>query len=208
MRTLDMFPLGSVLFPFMPQQLRVFEDRYLLMLSRILRDEPSEYGVVLIERGQEVGGGEQRFSVGTVARIAQLESSEGFVGLLSHGGSRFLVTEWLEDDPHPRATVEVLPELVWAEELRPLRVAAESAVRRALALASEFSDQSWSATVELSDHPVESAWQLAAIAPLGSLDQVTLLSSTSMGQLLATLTDLATDVQDYLRSPWPGEEDD
>ncbi|MDQ1570131.1 MAG: uncharacterized protein QOF79_805, partial [Actinomycetota bacterium] len=67
--TLPMFPLGSVLFPYMPVVLSVFEDRYLVMLSRILQDEPSEFGVVLIERGQEVGGGEHRFTFGTVAQI-------------------------------------------------------------------------------------------------------------------------------------------
>lgn len=63
MADLPMCPLGSVLFPYLqlPLQLRVFEERYLVMLSRILVNEPAEFGVVLIERGQEVGGGEQRF---------------------------------------------------------------------------------------------------------------------------------------------------
>jgi Lon protease-like protein len=56
---LPMFPLGSVLFPHMPLPLRVFEERYLVMLSRILADDPAEFGVVLIERGQEVGGGDR-----------------------------------------------------------------------------------------------------------------------------------------------------
>ena len=36
MSTLAMFPLGSVLFPHMPLLLRVFEDRYLVMLSQLL----------------------------------------------------------------------------------------------------------------------------------------------------------------------------
>ncbi|MET0992013.1 MAG: LON peptidase substrate-binding domain-containing protein [Lacisediminihabitans sp.] len=190
MTELAMFPLGSVLFPHMPVLLRVFEDRYLIMLSRILKSEPAEFGVVLIERGQEVGGGEHRFPIGTVAQIAQLETTDALVGLVAEGDRRVEVVEWLEDDPFPRADIRVLDELIWAEELRPLRERAEQTVRRALAQASVFTDQAWSATVELSDQPVAAAWQLAAIAPLGPLDQVTLLRSTSMRQLLDTVIEL------------------
>jgi Lon protease-like protein len=51
MTTLPMFPLASVLFPAMPVALRVFEDRYMVMLSRVLQREPAEFGIVLIERG-------------------------------------------------------------------------------------------------------------------------------------------------------------
>jgi Lon protease-like protein len=187
---LAMFPLGSVLFPHMPVLLRVFEDRYLIMLSRILGSEPAEFGVVLIERGQEVGGGEHRFAIGTVARIAQLETTDALVGLVAEGERRIEVVSWLDDDPFPRADIRVLDELIWEEELRPLWTRAEQTVRRALAVASEYTDQAWSATVELSDQPVAAAWQLAAIAPLGPLDQVTLLRSTSMRQLLDAVIEL------------------
>ena len=112
-----MFPLGSVLFPSMPLALRVFEERYLAMLASVLQEEPSEFGVVLIERGQEVGGGEHRFDVGTVARIAQLESAEGFIALIAHGTRRFRVVEWLPDDPYPRALVTEIDELDWDDSL-------------------------------------------------------------------------------------------
>ena len=54
---LPLFPLSSVLLPHMPLPLRIFEDRYLVMLARVLQEEPSEFGQVLIERGQESGGG-------------------------------------------------------------------------------------------------------------------------------------------------------
>ena len=38
------------------------------MLSTLLQSDNAEFGVVLIERGQEVGGGEQRFGIGTVGK--------------------------------------------------------------------------------------------------------------------------------------------
>jgi Lon protease-like protein len=207
MTELAMFPLGSVLFPHMPVLLRVFEDRYLIMLSRILKEEPAEFGIVLIERGQEVGGGEQRFAVGTVARIAQLETTPELVGLVAEGDRRIEVVEWLEDDPYPRATIRVLDDLVWDDALAPLRERAEQTVRRVLAVASEYSDQQWSATVELADDPVAAAWQLAAIAPLGPMDQVQLLRSPTMGALLGSLIDLTLAAEEMLRDTFDDDAD-
>jgi uncharacterized protein len=203
-----MFPLGSVLFPHMPLQLRVFEERYIVMLSRILQTEPSEFGVVLIERGQEVGGGERRFGVGTIAQVTQLEGAEGFVGLIAEGSRRIEVIEWLDDDPHPQARVRELPELEWSDELLPLRLEAEQTVRRALAVASEFVDQQWAADVEVSDDPVAAAWQLAAIAPLAEIDQIALLASPTMDALLKELITMTTAAEEMLRMTWPDDLDE
>lgn len=198
-----MFPLGSVLFPHMPVALRVFEDRYLVMLAQILQDEPAEFAIVLIERGQEVGGGEQRFSHGTVAQITQLEAGEEMVGLVALGERRIEIVSWLEEDPFPRAIVREVPELEWTDDLQPLRDRAEKAVRRAISLASEFAELQWSADVELSDDPVAAAWQLAAIAPIGPLDQVKLLRSTTMEQLLTDVAVVTGDIDTTFRPQWP-----
>ncbi len=202
-----MFPLGSVLFPHLPLHLRVFEERYLVMLSRMLEQESAEFGVVLIERGQEVGGGEHRFGFGTVAQITEIGAQEGFVGLVAQGERRFEVQEWLEESPHPRATVNELPDLEWDESMRPLREQAERVVRRALAQASEFTEQQWPADVELSEEPVAAAWQLAGIAPVGALDQMALLRSTSMEGLLSQVITSATEAAESLTAPWPPDVD-
>jgi len=203
-----MFPLGTVLFPHMPLQLRIFEERYLVMLSRILDTASAEFGVVLIERGREVGGGEQRFPFGTVARITQMVAPEGFVGLIAQGGRRFEVLEWLDEDPHPQADIRVLPELSWDDRLLPLRERAEREVRRALARASEFTDQLWTPDVELSDDPVAAAWQLAGIAPLGPLDQVSLLRSATMEELLDAVAEYTAAVGEAFPAEWPEAPDD
>jgi len=203
-----MFPLGSVLFPHMPLALRVFEERYIVMLSQILVDDPAEFGVVLIERGQEVGGGEQRFSFGTIAQILQIEAADDYLALVAQGDRRVEVVEWLPDEPFPSAEVRELDELEWDDDLQPLRDRAEHEVRRALALASEFADMPWAASVEISDDPVEAAWQLAAISPLGPLDQVTLLRSTSMEQLLLLVVKLTAAAAETLGDRWPDDDDD
>ena len=184
MTVLPMFPLGSVLFPSMPAALRIFEERYIVMLSKVLGEEPSEFGIVLIERGSEVGGGEQRFPIGTVAQITQVEASEGFIGLVAQGSRRIEIVEWLDDDPHPQAEVRELPELEWQDSLQPLREQAEQLVRRTIAQASEFVEQQWPADIVLDDDPIAAVWQLAGIAPVGPLDQVTLLRSSTTEELL------------------------
>lgn len=207
MTVLPMFPLGSVLFPSMPTALRIFEERYIVMLSTVLQEEPAEFGIVLIERGSEVGGGEQRFPVGTIARIAQVQASEGFIGLVAQGTARVRVEEWLDDDPYPRARVAELPELEWHDALGPLFDEAESTVRRALAQASEFVEQQWGADVELSADPVEAMWQLAGIAPLGPLDQVRLLQADDAETLLRQLIELANDAMEVLAVTWDDTDD-
>jgi Lon protease-like protein len=207
MATLAMFPLGSVLFPHMPLRLRVFEERYLLMLMELFEGADARFGVVLIERGHEVGGGDQRFAVGTVANIVQLGAEDGFVGLVAQGANRFEVVKWLADAPHPRAEVRELPELTWDEAAAGLRTEAEQLVRRTLAVASEFSEGSWSPDVALSQDPLESCWQLAAIAPVNPLDQVSMLSATSVTELLERLIALTNDAAVAFSAPWPEEQD-
>ncbi|HZA72468.1 MAG TPA: LON peptidase substrate-binding domain-containing protein [Propionibacteriaceae bacterium] len=207
MPTVPMFPLGSVLFPYMPLRLRVFEERYLVMLAELLKTDSAQFGVVLIERGREVGGGEQRFGVGTLAEITELKAQEGFVGLVARGGRRFAVDRWLADAPHPWAQVSELPDLVWHAGLSDLREETERLVRRNLAMASEFAEGVWPADVELSDDPVAAAWQLAAIAPLAALDKVELLQASTMERLLTRIGELTTEAAVAYDAPWPSDED-
>ena len=198
-----MFPLGTVLLPYMPLRLRVFEQRYLIMLNDLLQGGVAEFGTVLIERGQEVGGGEQRFGYGTVAEITGLGTADGVVGLVAEGRERFRVEEWLPEEPHPRAEVTLLPPLGWEESAASLLAEAQEHVRRTLALASEFRDDVWPAGIETSDDPLRAAWQLAGIAPLGPMDQLKLLRAPTVEGLLTDLIQMVDDEAQALRAPWP-----
>ncbi|MGI8457235.1 MAG: LON peptidase substrate-binding domain-containing protein [Propionibacteriaceae bacterium] len=195
MPVLPMFPLGSVLFPSMPLGLRVFEPRYLQLMADVLDSGEPRFGVVLIERGFEVGGGDGRFQHGTVASIVEIKEQQDMLAVAARGDRRLVVREWLPDDPYPRADVELLEPLVWTDELADLRMTCEAKVRRCLAIASEFSEATWPADVELSDDPVDGSWQLAAIAPLAAMDQMALLQS---GSLKAMLTRLIRETDDAL----------
>lgn len=187
-----MFPLGSVLFPYSPLPLRVFEPRYLTMMGRLLDDDEPRFGVVLIERGHEAGGGDQRASVGTMARLVSVSAGVDVLQAVAVGTERFLVERWAEDDPYPKAEVTPLPDLLWNEALAPMRTEAEAIVRRALARSPQAR---WDAGTALSENPIAAAWQLAAIAPLGEYDRYALLQSTTVGGLLRQLIDLMLEAE-------------
>lgn len=196
-----MFPLGSVLFPHMPLALRLFEPRYLQMLGELLEGDAPEFGVVLIERGHEVGGGDKRFQIGTMAQVLQIEALEGYVALVARGSRRFIVRQWLPDAPYPQAEVDLLPEFEWAEALDDLRSDTEAEVRRALAAGAEFGS-SWPMDVELSEDPVQACWQLAAITPAGALDRVALLQARSVSDLLTLTAEAARQARQSMQLGW------
>lgn len=105
-----MFPLGVVLLPGEAIALRVFEERYLAMLEHCTAQQQPAFGVVLIERGSEVGGGDVRSMVATMARIDHTEPGIGGVMLECRGTERARILEWLPDDPFPRARLEPWPD--------------------------------------------------------------------------------------------------
>jgi Lon protease-like protein len=195
-----MFPLGSVLIPAMPLPLRIFEPRYLKLLGDLVASENPEFGVVLIERGQEVGGGEKRMSLGTIASVTDIGTSEEFYGLESVGSRRFRVNAWLPDDPYPIADIDFLPDLIWDNTLMPSRVHLETKVRQLLAFASEFGDLQYSADVELSDDPMQACWQLAGVLPIGQLDQMDLLASQSAEELISRTYEVVTTADETLKA--------
>ncbi len=204
---LPMFPLGSVLFPHMPLALRVFEPRYLQLMIDLLDAEPREFGVVLIERGFEVGGGDHRFTHGTVARLLQVgEASEQLLAVVALGEQRIEIERWLPDDPYPRAEVRRIDELSFADSDRTLLQQTEQTVRRCLSAASEYADLAFPADTELSDDPVAACWQLAGILSAGPLDQMTLLRSSSVAELLTATAAQAESDLEVLRLSGPDPE--
>src|SRR5205085_6222751 len=96
---MPMFPLSTVLFPYAPLPLHVFEPRYRALVRDCIAGD-GEFGVVLIERGFEVGGGDSRFDVGTVAQLVEAaELDDGRWLLTTVGTRRIRVATWIPDDP-------------------------------------------------------------------------------------------------------------
>lgn len=196
---MPMFPLGTVLMPAMPLSLRIFEERYLKLLGDLMLEENPEFGVVLIERGPEVGGGEKRLEIGTLASVTDIGTLDQFYGLESIGTQRFRVNAWLPDDPYPMADIDFLPDLIWDDTLMPARVHLEHKVRNLLAFASEFGDLPYGPETELSDNPIDACWQLGGMLPVGGLDQIDLLQSQSAEELISSTYDLVISLDEALK---------
>jgi uncharacterized protein len=197
---MPMFPLGNVLMPAMPLSLRIFEERYLKLLGDLMVSDQPEFGVVLIERGPEVGGGEKRLEIGTLASVTDIGTLDQFYGLESTGTQRFRVNAWLPDDPYPMADIDFIPDLVWNDSLMPARVHLENKVRKMLALASEFGDLQYGPETELSDNPMDACWQLAGVLPVGALDQQDLLQSQSADELIARTYEVVVALDEALQA--------
>jgi Lon protease-like protein len=193
-----MFPLGSVLLPAMPLPLRIFEQRYLKLLGDLVASEKPEFGVVLIERGKEVGGGEKRMSIGTIASVTEIGTTQEFLGLESFGSQRFRINAWLPDDPYPLADIELLPDLIWDDSLLPAKAHLETKVRQLLAFVSEFGNLQFGADIEFSDDPMDACWQMAGVLPVGPLDQLDLLGSQSADELISRTYEIVKTAQETL----------
>ena len=195
---LPMFPLGTVLVPSAGLPLHVFEPRYRALVHDCLAGE-REFGVVLIERGSEVGGQDVRTDVGTVARIVEAtELPDGRWAIAAVGVRRVRVRAWLPDDPYPVAEVEEWPDPAPGAEHTELLDRAVALLRRALALSAEAGDPAAPATVELSDDPVLAGYQAMAVAPIGPLDRHALLAAPTPEARLAALANLLDDAIEVL----------
>lgn len=83
-----LFPLRTVLFPGGPLPLRIFESRYIDMISQCMKSD-SPFGVLLIREGHEAGLATTH-EVGTLATITDwYQGSDGLLGVTAVGGSRF-----------------------------------------------------------------------------------------------------------------------
>jgi Lon protease-like protein len=103
---LPLFPLHTVLFPGGPLPLRIFESRYLEMVSRCLKTDCG-FGVCLISSGSEVGGAAQTYPLGTVARITDWHRRhDGLLGVTAVGERRFRISS-VAREPNQLAVAEV-----------------------------------------------------------------------------------------------------
>lgn len=207
-----MFPLGSVLLPGQLLPLHIFEARYQAMLEHC-RDHGDEFGVVLIQRGHEVGGGDIRSDVGTVARILDATlAAPGHWAVVAAGVRRVRVQRWHPDEPWPHADVEPLvdsddpdssatpgdsPAVVevadrWPGVLSRLTVVSD--------IATAMGDESYAAMPEVADDPRLGSFQVAALSPLGAFDRQKILGTTSLRERLTLLTEMLDDVIGTLRA--------
>jgi uncharacterized protein len=171
-RTLGLFPLHSVLLPGATLSLRVFERRYLDLVSECTR-ESRGFGVCLILIGDETGMPATPAKYGTQARIEDFSTgSDGLLHLRIRGGRRFRV-----ETTHVRDNGLLLADVAWCEndvddELRPEHAMLGIVLERILeqvggehskAPPGRFDDAAWV------------GWRLAELLPLQESQRQSLL---------------------------------
>ena len=202
-----MFALQSVLLPGMPLPLHVFEPRYLTMLETVIAGD-QQMGVVLIERGREVGGGDVRCDVATMARVVETRRlADGRLLVMALGDRRVRVRRWLPDDPHPWAETED-----WPDEPEPASTSAPELMYELTGLVTEarilalrlqsgpLAQAEAPGPVDLGGDLARAAYRAAALAPLGPLDRFEVLSTPTAGERLVVAHRLVTDATELLRA--------
>ncbi|MBI5716128.1 MAG: LON peptidase substrate-binding domain-containing protein [Burkholderiales bacterium] len=110
---LSLFPLNLVLFPEAVLVLRIFEPRYLDLVSECLKSG-STFGVVCLKRGNESTRSASRVafeSVGVAARIDDVDAEQaGILRVRCTGLSRFRLQgpAWQRDDGLWQSAAEVI----------------------------------------------------------------------------------------------------
>lgn len=107
---IPIFPLHTILFPTTDLGLHVFEDRYRELVARCL-ESGEGFGVVLIQRGREVDGPADPFTIGTHAKVVSYARlPDGRYLLEVEGHRRCRIVSLNGTAPYPQADVVWLPE--------------------------------------------------------------------------------------------------
>jgi uncharacterized protein len=180
-----------------PAQLAMFP-----LESAVLPDADPRFGVVLISRGREVGGGDVRCDIGVMARVTEcvdLGGSDRFA-LRCQMGERIRVCNWLPDDPYPRAIVRAWPdepgEPVTGSQFRELEDRVVALYER-IAVAREVLLPERGAVLGTKDHTADAGTRLYALAsriPMGQADRYAVLAAPSAAERLAALGEAVDSV--------------
>lgn len=199
---LAMFPLQSAAMPGEELPLQIFEPRYAQMVRDCLQDNNPRFGTVLISQGREVGGGEVRCDVGTVAKIVECVDVAGsgrFV-LRCQTAERIKVCEWLPDDPYPRAAVQEWPDEPGTpvsagqlEELEDRMMALFERIAKARDFPVPDRQEALGSSLDFSDAG-ERLYALASRIPIGPADRYSVLSAPTAYERLAALGEAVDSV--------------
>ena len=199
-REVPMFPLGTVLLPGGILPLHVFEDRYRELTEYCIRNE-AQFGVVLIERGHEVGGGDVRASVGCLTEIIQHERlSDGRSNLVVLGTSRINIKEWKSDDPYPMALVTEIAEASSEESL----VRAQGVLRRLCKFVEGAQGQGYKTplideeAVAVGIEVTELTFRIANLTPSGPFDRQRVLTASSCEERLDIIEEQLQGLEEIL----------
>ncbi len=195
-----MFPLERAMLPGEELPLRIFEPRYSAMVADCLAMDDPAFGVVLIAAGREVGGGDARSDVGTMAHITEVaEFGDGRYRLNCVMAERIRVLEWQPDNPYPRAAIEEWPdepgEPVGADAIRDIEEAMIALFDRiARARGAEVSGRDIVAGADAAPDAAMWLYALTTRLPMGQADRYSVLAAPTVAARVTALREAVETV--------------
>ncbi|HEV7852995.1 MAG TPA: LON peptidase substrate-binding domain-containing protein [Mycobacterium sp.] len=211
MPTIPMFPLERAMLPGEELPLRIFEPRYSAMISDCLAMDDPAFGVVLIAAGREVGGGDARSDVGTLAHITEVaDFGDGRYRLNAVMAERIRVLEWQPDNPYPRAAVEMWPdepgEPVGPDAVRDVEDRMIALFERiASARGAEVSGRDIVAGADAAPDAAMWLYALTTRLPMGQADRYSVLAAPTNAARVAALNDAVETVSALVEFQLSGE---
>jgi len=195
-----MFPLEVAMLPGEELPLRIFEPRYSALVQTCLAADDPAFGVVLIAAGREVGGGDTRSDIGSLAHIAECaDHGDGRYRLRCVMGERIRVLEWHPDDPYPQAAIEV-----WHDEdgdtvdVDAIRDVEDRMIalfeRIAAARGAEVDGRDIVTGADASGDAAMWLYALASRLPMGQADRYSILAAPTVAARLSALRDAVETV--------------
>jgi ATP-dependent Lon protease len=125
------------------------------------------------------------YDVGTLTIIKRMERLPDAMRILVQGTERFRVVEWKQEDPHLRATIEILPEprIVDSEQVEAAKRNVQQMIQEALALLPNIPTEVRIAVLS-SVEPVRLAYFLGSILTLGVEEEQKMLEANTADELL------------------------
>jgi len=195
-----MFPLEVAMLPGEELPLRIFEPRYSALVQACLAADDPVFGVVLIAAGREVGGGDSRSDVGTLAHIVDhADLGEGRYHLKCAMRERFRVVEWLPDDPYPRAVIELWPdragEPVVVDRIRDIEDRMVALFERiASARGAQVNSRDLVHGADESGDAAKWLYTLTTRLPMGQADRYAVLAAPTVAERVTALSEAVDTV--------------
>ena len=188
---IPLFPLNTVLFPGGPLPLRVFEPRYLDMVSRSMKTE-TPIGVVLIKNGDEVGPAPEIYNVGTITNVTYWHKrADGLLGITLTATQRFRVKDiQVNDSQLMTADIDVI------KNIEPLDV--NDGNRYFIQILEQILDQLGPPFKTMERYTDNIEWtsaRLIELLPTSLEEKQALLESDNIVERLAKIESILKDVK-------------
>jgi Lon protease-like protein len=198
LQRIPLFPLDVVLFPGMTLPLHIFEPQYREMTKMCL-DCNTPFGVILAHDARHPAVPTPA-RVGTFARILDYARlPDGRYNLLTKGGERFEVVEYVSDAPYQQAMVRALRDVEEPGDLRELASVATQALQTYLRIVfAQVGSEGFQ--LEIPDDPSELSYLIGMCLTCEDCEKQEILEMRSLSQRLARGAEVLTSEADALRS--------